>query len=129
MGVQSRGSGAAVGQMEAEGTWEGERKALLCQTISYARTSPQGSLEGWLVSISLQPEGWPGRPQKTLTAQAASEALKQGQEGAGKSGLEASASRGVITPVLSDPTGPGQLPCISGHQNQPQIVSDQQPLK
>ena len=30
MGVQSRGFGAAVGQMEAEGTWEGERKALLC---------------------------------------------------------------------------------------------------
>ena len=99
------------------------------QTIGYTRTSPQGSLEGRLVSISLQPEGWPGRPQKTLTAQAASEALKQGQEGAGKSGLEASDSRGVITPVVSDPTGPGQLPHISGHQNQLQIMSDQQPLK
>lgn len=99
------------------------------QTIGYTRTSPQGSLEGRLVSISLQPEGWPGRPQKTLTAQAASEALKQGQGGAGKSGLEASDSRGVITPVVSDPTGPGQLPHISGHQNQLQIMSDQQPLK
>lgn len=99
------------------------------QTIGYTHTSPQGSLEGRLVSISLQPEGWPGRPQKTLTAQAASEALKQGQEGAGKSGLEASDSRGVITPVVSDPIGPGQLPRISGHQNQLQIMSDQQPLK
>lgn len=72
--------------------------------------------------------GLAGEAPKTLAAQAASEAPKQGQEGAGKSGLE-HLLLGAITPVVSDPTGPGPLPRISGHQNQPQIVSDQQPLK
>lgn len=64
------------------------RKWLPSSDNKLTRTSPQGSLEGRLVSISLQPEGWPGRRRKTLAAQAASEAPKQGQEGAGKSGLE-----------------------------------------
>ena len=68
------------------------------------------------------------RCRKPLAAQAASEAPKQGQQGAAKSGPE-HLLLGAITPVVSAPTGPGPLPRISGRQNQPQIASDRQPLK
>ena len=42
------------------------RKRLPSSDNKLTRTCLQGSLEGWLVSISLQSEGWPERLRRPL---------------------------------------------------------------